>query len=622
MISTCQFCLKTFPHCLAFERHKHLYKNGECVNDPDSLPSRNVPARVRDPPRGTPFLDEDPVQPSDSHPDDEVASEEDTSCNQEEIDQLVWSTLSSMKISIRDQQTILDLMNDLRGYKDKTGLSCSITTIEGFNQYTSKTVSSMKSLLIHPSKEGKVTVTSADVPGLGDAVFEAPYFYEDMDHFLRMEFGNEDHKGQFVLHASIKTDVEGNRCYDDPHSADLWNWFQRRIRSNVGYERSVVASLQLYSDKTHLNFKGTDCHPVLATLLNICHGKRIKSYKHVAYLPKMSQTTLDVSASVFRFVKLSAYSKIITALLATMKEKSHTGVTLTDPWGKEQNVFVRFCSYVVDNPEIADMWCTKQGQTAFPCEVRKGAQRQASKMLLKELVPTSRSTSYVMASKSGSHQLGNTKRPLKVSFDVLKGNMSSSTSSEDVQMLLKNQPELKSHNLCGKLEALLLIEKCDVAACINVSNSCTFCSVPSWGEGHNDFYELQTVRASANVYNKPWFDSITVMGQENDNEVTWYAEIRLLFFCVSRVHSKKIPFMFVRWYEIVRTRDILSAFGCTRLKGTDHYDVLPLASALGRVYVVQDFKVPGQYHVSSFKWDRSPVALAADKVDAYGNNVK
>eukprot|EP00798_Chlamydomonas_sp_ICE-L_P001924 gene1924-biopygen14746 len=368
MISTCQFCLKTFPHCLAFERHKHLYKNGECVNDPDSLPSRNVPHVYVIPPRGTPFLDEDPVQPSDSHPDDEVASEEDTSCNQEEIDQLVWSTLSSMKISIRDQQTILDLMNDLRGYKDKTGLSCSITTIEGFNQYTSKTVSSMKSILIHPSKEGKVTVTSADVPGLGEAVFEAPYFYEDMDHFLRMEFGNEDHKGQFVLHASIKTDAEGNRCYDDPHSADLWNWFQRRIRSNVGYERSVVVALQLYSDKTHLNFKGTDCHPVLATLLNICHGKRIKSYKHVAYLPKMSQTTLDVSASVFRLVKLSAYSKIITALLATMKEKSHTGVTLTDPWGKEQNVFVRFCSYVVDNPEIADMWCTKQGQTAFPCE--------------------------------------------------------------------------------------------------------------------------------------------------------------------------------------------------------------------------------------------------------------
>eukprot|EP00798_Chlamydomonas_sp_ICE-L_P015133 gene15134-biopygen24195 len=296
--------------------------------------------------------------------------------------------------------------------------------------------------------------------------------------------------------------------------------------------------------------------------------------------------------------------------------------TLIRRLGHTENFNSNF--YESDHKKVKqDYQRTSKRSTTFLQEmVRKGAQRQASKMLLKELVPTSRSTSYVMASKSGSHQLGNTKRPLKVSFDVLKGNMSSSTSSEDVQMLLKNQPELKSHNLCGKLEALLLIEKCDVAACINVSNSCTFCSVPSWGEGHNDFYELQTVRASANVYNKPWFDSITVMGQENGNEVTWYAEIRLLFFCVSRVHSKKIPFMFVRWYEIVRTRDILSAFGCTRLKGTDHYDVLPLASALGRVYVVQDFKVPGQYHVSSFKWDRSPVALAADKVDAYGNNVK
>lgn len=45
------------------------------------------------------------------------------------------------------------------------------------------------------------------------------------------------------------------------------------------------------------------------------------------------------------------------------------GVHLEDPWFKETHAYPRLFSYVVDNPELADMWCTKQNMTKFPCEI-------------------------------------------------------------------------------------------------------------------------------------------------------------------------------------------------------------------------------------------------------------
>lgn len=47
----------------------------------------------------------------------------------------------------------------------------------------------------------------------------------------------------------------------------------------------------------------------------------------------------------------------------------HAGVELNDPWGEKRQVLVRLFSYVVDNPEVADVWCTKQGSTQRPCEI-------------------------------------------------------------------------------------------------------------------------------------------------------------------------------------------------------------------------------------------------------------
>lgn len=96
-----------------------------------------------------------------------------------------------------------------------------------------------------------------------------------------------------------------------------------------------------------------------------------------------------------RMVKLTIYSKCLSFLLKDMKTYSfeggfiifdsgfafnflglmHTillpyvGITLKDPWGNDTKVFPRLFNYVVDNPEMADLWCTKQGTTKYACEI-------------------------------------------------------------------------------------------------------------------------------------------------------------------------------------------------------------------------------------------------------------
>jgi hypothetical protein len=190
-----------------------------------------------------------------------------------------------------------------------------------------------------------------------------------------------------------------------------------------------------------------------------------------------------------------------------------------------------------------------------------------------------------------------------------------------------DQPELEHlpAKLKGKVQELYPGPQ-SMSTKIEVTNSATLCTVPPWPQLDSEFNLLQTVRATSSLYDKPWFDNICVKGEDATGQpVTWYAQIRLLFsYEVS--NGEKAPFMFVKWYEEVKTSDILSRkFGCTRLReasASKLYDVLPLSAAIRRIYVVQDFKVPGHYHVSTFKWDRSPVALTPDAVDQEGNIVR
>lgn len=127
---------------------------------------------------------------------------------------------------------------------------------------------------------------------------------------------------------------------------------------------------------------------------------------------------------------------------------------------------------------------------------------------------------------------------------------------------------------------------------------------------------VQTVRAAYDYYAAkrdndelhPWYDTVAV--QSTDPNVSWYAQLRLLF----RWGEKNMAF--IRWYEQMAEPDMLTEFGCVRLKWETvtagrreepHYQVVEMDTMLRRVFVVKDYDplpdVPS-YHVSAFKWDR------------------
>ena len=157
---------------------------------------------------------------------------------------------------------------------------------------------------------------------------------------------------------------------------------------------------------------------------------------------------------------------------------------------------------------------------------------------------------------------------------------------------------------------------------LHLKTSGTLCSVPVWA--HPEETILQSVKAAQTFYDKPWFDSVSVVSETNE---VWYCELRLLFQYAGQ------NLVFVQWYEKAPrdSKDILSQYGCIALKKVDAYDVLPLESLTQREFVVPDYRsmvqsVDGivtynRYHVSAFKSGRSSVGFKQSPVDEYGNDL-
>ena len=135
--------------------------------------------------------------------------------------------------------------------------------------------------------------------------------------------------------------------------------------------------------------------------------------------------------------------------------------------------------------------------------------------------------------------------------------------------LLEIQPELKK--LPRKLRSFCLAH--DISSqsrIISVKKSATLCSVPPWAlgvgaESTSFEYVLRTVRATSKHGKRPWFDYVRLLGVEGVTEVSWYAELRLLFVLGG------VDCAFVRWLEVCvpPQDDVLSVYGCTYLKDVD-----------------------------------------------------
>ena len=112
--------------------------------------------------------------------------------------------------------------------------------------------------------EQQITVTPEDVPELGDMQPKAVLRYRDMTDFLRTQFSNPQYAQEFVLRPRRDHNEDGERVFSTPETGDVWNYAQalldRRFCSSA--VDPVIAALQLYSDKTLLNMKGLQAHPV------------------------------------------------------------------------------------------------------------------------------------------------------------------------------------------------------------------------------------------------------------------------------------------------------------------------------------------------------------------------
>lgn len=72
-------------------------------------------------------------------------------------------------------------------------------------------------------------------------------------------------------------------------------------------------------------------------------------------------------------------------------------------------------------------------------------------------------------------------------------------------------------------------------------------------------FDYYPVKKSGAMY--PWYDNVAVQSPEPQS--TWYAQLRLLFYW------GETKLAMVRRYEVVTEPDILTKFGCVRLKWED-----------------------------------------------------
>lgn len=217
-----------------------------------------------------------------------------------------------------------------------------------------------------------IKVTKDEVPELGDEEMSAKFFYKDTEDWLIEQYGNPSLKGVLVHEASKSFNEHGERCYDTPEHGDAWLRQQEILRSTLPVPDigpPVIAAIQLYSDKTLLNRKGLDCHPVKASLLNVPFTTRISTISTVAYLSSFAEKPARISLPAWRMAKLQYMQKSMSLLLSPLKRLSFQGLRTKDPDGSYRLVFPRLLSYVMDDPESKDLYCISK--TARPCEACK-----------------------------------------------------------------------------------------------------------------------------------------------------------------------------------------------------------------------------------------------------------
>ena len=374
---TCKFCVNAGVSYVVYKRPMHLHNHEafcrhkltkeRVVVDPveqaqpvvhgDFSPNVSSPSAYFSPPEAVPTpVPDSPVQnPSDGALQFDVSFE---------FCKIFTLSNQGRGLPDKDIESVLDVLVHMK--KNSIPMDLVYESLSQFKEYRKVFGNEVDGL-----KVVDIIITESDVKGLGDVVVQRPFYMKDMGRWLELEFADKTQKDTFILDASPRF-VGTKRVFNAPHECDAWLELQHMLRSRPGNDKAVIAALQLYSDKTLVNRKGLDVHPVKATLLNLPYSKRIekiiKEESTVAYFDQLIDFPDGVPKSLYRQVKLAYMSKALSILLEPMKDASHNGIHLNDPKGNMVFVYPRLLSYVMDLPESKDIYMVKGGSAPNPCE--------------------------------------------------------------------------------------------------------------------------------------------------------------------------------------------------------------------------------------------------------------
>ena len=223
--------------------------------------------------------------------------------------------------------------------------------------------------------------------------------YIDPIDVLRKQLSLSDHSNTTYIPQLRGGNAEGCRVFDNPMRSNFAEKVYVNIRTKVLCDHpegmwydychdglaktfSMVAFLQLFTDKTHTTLKASSvaAYPVHLTLQNFSDSfRRIcinSGVSIIGYLPVETIELEDPEEDVHipqtsmtdgRTKKLEILHSAMKVILSTLEQSVVSGFEAHTADGSTLRCHPALTSYVADLPKVNDMTATRGNQTARPC---------------------------------------------------------------------------------------------------------------------------------------------------------------------------------------------------------------------------------------------------------------
>lgn len=156
----------------------------------------------------------------------------------ESLDHQIWSTLANLNQSYGVSRVDLESVLDLIGKVAIAKVMPTLTNVNDFEDYQAQMVKDAP-WTVSPKHKVDIMIDKSDLSFLGEESVCVEFYYEDMTHFLTMEFGDEAHRGHFVKHFQLVEDDAGARWVLDVNV--LQSSTVCTSNDRVGYQAFMLA---------------------------------------------------------------------------------------------------------------------------------------------------------------------------------------------------------------------------------------------------------------------------------------------------------------------------------------------------------------------------------------------